>query len=398
VLTSGSIMIETSSYIVALMPSPIYACSKTYAQKRHVNAEVEKNIHFPSGHCKKPERFIDMPQSPSNEPLRKHLKTLEAELSDRKKIEQDLKQQLKDYRQMVENINDVVFQLDIEGRFTYVSRVIEYMTGYKPKELLGRQFYEFIHPEDLPFLQEKFLTRVSDVDAPPQTIDFRAIRKSGEYLWLRTSSRRLRQNGKVIGLTGVWTDIHSRKLAEEALKNTKDQLEAKVAERTQELLKINIQLATKSRHLEDVNTALRVLLERREEDRSEIEEKIDYNLRELVLPYLEKLKNTSLNEKQASYLKVAESNIESIVSPFSKSLSEKFLNLTPTELQIANLIQQGRSTKEIAQVLSVSNRTVESHRKGIRKKLNLNNRKTNLRSHLSTLSKSPIRLSSDPSV
>jgi PAS domain S-box-containing protein len=484
-----------------------------------------------------------MPQSPSHESLKKRLKTLEAKLSEKEKSGKHLKQQLEDYRQIVENLNDVVYQLDIEGRFTYVNRVIEYMTGYKPEELLGRRFHEFVHPDDLPFLQEKFRTRVSVVDAPPQAIDFRAIKKSGEYMWLRTSSRRLRHNGKVVGLTGIWTDIHARKQAEAALKNVMDQLEERVAYRTQELQTTNIQLeqemqerktaesalresethlrslmeaasnfavyrlvydetnpsksqvvfaspslveligisptdkfekwhdiihpqdiervnaanlqmsethvfnetfriyhslkkkwryinavstgildrsgrikyvnglfidvsekklaeealkkrerelAIKSRHLEEVNTALRVLLEKREEDRSEIEGKIEYNLRELVLPYLEKLKKTSLNEKQASYLKVAESNLENIVSPFSKSLSEKFLNLTPTELQVANLIQQGRSTKEIAQLLFVSNRTVESHRKGIRKKLNLNNRKANLRSHLTTLNKGPI--------
>jgi len=330
-----------------------------------------------------------MPHSPSKEALTQRIETLEAELADRKNIEQDLKYQLEDYRQMVENINDVVYQLDIEGRFTYISHVIEYMIGFKPKEVIGRRFHEFIHPDDLPWLREKFRTRVSDVDAPPQKIDFRALKKSGDYLWLRTSSRRLRQNGKVIGLTGVWTDIHARKQAEEALKTAHAQLEAKVAERTEELLKINMQLETKSRHLEEINTALRVLLERREEDKSEIEEKIVYNLRELVFPYLEKLKKTSLDEKQTSYMHVAESNLESILSPFSKSLSEKFLSLTPTEIQVANLIRQGRSTKEIAHVLTVSNRTVESHRKGIRKKLRLSNRKANLRSHLITLSKGP---------
>ena len=91
-----------------------------------------------------------MPQPSSKEALKKRLNSLETELADRKKIEQSLEQRLKDYRQILENINDVVYQLDTEGRFTYISHVIEYIIGFKPEELIGRQFQEFIHPDDLP--------------------------------------------------------------------------------------------------------------------------------------------------------------------------------------------------------------------------------------------------------
>jgi DNA-binding CsgD family transcriptional regulator len=79
---------------------------------------------------------------------------------------------------------------------------------------------------------------------------------------------------------------------------------------------------------------------------------------------------------------VLESNIEQIMSPFASTLSSPSLNLTPREIQIANLIKSGRTTKEMAGLLNISARAVEFHRENIREKLGLKNQKANLRSHL----------------
>ncbi|HOO46961.1 MAG TPA: helix-turn-helix transcriptional regulator, partial [Deltaproteobacteria bacterium] len=107
---------------------------------------------------------------------------------------------------------------------------------------------------------------------------------------------------------------------------------------------------------------------------------------ELALPYVEKLRNTGLDDKQKTLLEILESNLNDIVSPFLKKLSSQYLNLTPTEIQVANLIREGKSTKEIAEVLTISERAIEFHRNNIRDKLGLKKSKTNLRSYLMTLS------------
>jgi len=144
------------------------------------------------------------------------------------------------------------------------------------------------------------------------------------------------------------------------------------------------ELEIKTNSLEEVNTALRVLLRRREEDKTEIEEKVLLNVRELVVPFLERLKKSQLDPKQLSYTDILESNLNDIISPFSRTLSAKYLSLTPKEIQVANLIKQGKSTKDIGELMALSPRTIETHRKSLRKKLGLDKKKRNLRSRLLT--------------
>ena len=109
------------------------------------------------------------------------------------------------------------------------------------------------------------------------------------------------------------------------------------------------------------------------------------NVKELVLPYLEKLRQSGLKDEQVIYAEICESNLKNIISPFVKRLSSRYLGFTPTEIQVATLIKEGKASKDIASVLNISVRAVEFHRNNIRKKLGLVNKKINLRSYLLTL-------------
>jgi DNA-binding CsgD family transcriptional regulator len=104
------------------------------------------------------------------------------------------------------------------------------------------------------------------------------------------------------------------------------------------------------------------------------------------MPYVEKLRNSPLGSDQRSCVDILESNLKEIVSPFSHKLSSKYLGLTPKEIRVANLIKEGKTTKEIAEMINLSTKTVETHRDNIRKKLGIKHKKVNLRTYLSSLS------------
>jgi len=103
------------------------------------------------------------------------------------------------------------------------------------------------------------------------------------------------------------------------------------------------------------------------------------------VPYLERLEKTGLNASQKTYVGILESNLNDIISPFLRTLSSTYLNISPTEIQVANLVKQGKTTKEIAESLNSSTRAIEFHRDNLRNKLGLKNKKANLRSYLLSL-------------
>jgi len=151
------------------------------------------------------------------------------------------------------------------------------------------------------------------------------------------------------------------------------------------LRKENEELEAKADSIEQSNKALRKLLQQRDEDRDGVEEKVVANVRELVLPFVHNLKESKLDAKQKINVDVIEKNLNSIISPFSRTLSTKYLSLTPQEIQIAVLVKEGKSNKEIADVMNLSRRTIESHREHMRRKMGLKHKRANLRAHLLAL-------------
>jgi DNA-binding CsgD family transcriptional regulator len=182
-------------------------------------------------------------------------------------------------------------------------------------------------------------------------------------------------DGELCGYRGVDRDITERKRIQEELQKAYDELENRVEERTREL---DIQKS----NLEEVNIALQVLLDKRLEDKKEMEDNVLTNVKEMIAPYFEKIRKTKPNDQQKAILSILESYLNEIISPFARKMSLRYLNLTPTEIEVANLLRLGINSKEIADIMNLSPRTIYNHRKNIRKKFGLENRKTNLRSHL----------------
>lgn len=169
------------------------------------------------------------------------------------------------------------------------------------------------------------------------------------------------------GCLHVYQDITLKERAEEALQ------------------KARAELALQSAKLQEMNGALKVLLNEKEVDRVEIEAKIVRNVNKLVLPYIDELRQAGLDGAQTAYVDVLESNLKHLVSPFLERLGLQCTNLTLREMRIADLIKGGKTTKEICHVLQMSAAAVNFHRNNIRKKLGLSNHKVNLAAYLSSL-------------
>ncbi len=134
--------------------------------------------------------------------------------------------------------------------------------------------------------------------------------------------------------------------------------------------------------LVQANGAVTTLLEKMNQIRNEVENTVHASIKRLILPYVDKLKQGPLQQDQKILVDLLESNLLEIVRPFVAGLNAMDGSFTPMEIQIAHLVREGRTNKEIARLLTIAPRTVGFHRENIRKKLGINNKKVNLRSVL----------------
>ena len=201
-----------------------------------------------------------------------------------------------------------------------------------------------------------------------KALDWKLVAKDGSTRFIEVSVTLKRDlNSQPVGFMGIARDITDRRQYVETLEAREKELEVK------------------TKNLEEVNTTLKVLLERRDIDKAALEDTIIGNINDLVIPYLERVKKRTTDKKACDHLSVLENNLDTITSSFFRRLTTKYANLTATEIEVANLVKNGKSIKEIADLLSISGKTVEVHRMNIRKKVGIANTKTGLRNHLLSL-------------
>ena len=272
----------------------------------------------------------------------------------------DITETKKEAENIFNIINDAITIHDMEFNIINSNNAAKDLLGINLKKILSQKCFKTYH----------------GTDCPPEGCPSCSVLKTGKpassevfephlkkYIEIRAFPR-FDIKGKLIGLLHIVRDISARK-------NMEIELQGAVSK-----------LLVQTEELQESNIAFKYLLTQRENDKRALEENVLSNIKLLVLPYIEKLKKNGLKSKELSYLHILESNLKSIVSPFSHKLSSNYFSLSTQEIKIADLIKDGNQDKNISEVLNISLDTIKTHRQNIRKKLGISGKKTNLRTYL----------------
>jgi len=148
--------------------------------------------------------------SPAGEPI--GVVAVNRDITALKRAREAVAESEQQYRHLVEDMQDVVYALDEAGVVTYISPRVEVHTGWVPDDIIGRNFLEFVHPDDRDEMIEHYSQQLLGARLEGE---FRIIDKRGDTHWVRSSSRAIEQTGAITGVRGVLVDITDRKRIEE---------------------------------------------------------------------------------------------------------------------------------------------------------------------------------------
>ncbi|MBK8943842.1 MAG: PAS domain S-box protein [Ignavibacteriae bacterium] len=196
--------------------------------------EIDKNLKFSSLEIKqsksfetkiigKDKKIIDVQLTSTlidkNNPESGIIFSIE-DITELKSAHENIKESEKKFRLLAENMQDVIWTIDLKGYFTYVSPSFKYVTEQMPEEIIGRHIKNFVYPNDYQQIKNKIMIfKKAGIDFPSWEIEF--IRKNKNNIWVETKVSVLRNDEKkVIGFIGISRNINDRKKAEFALKES----------------------------------------------------------------------------------------------------------------------------------------------------------------------------------
>ena len=283
-------------------------------------------------------------------------------MTERKRAENLLRESEEKFKNLAEQSPNMIF-INNRGRVVYANRKCKETLGYEISEFYAAEFnfLTIIAPEYVQLIKENLKQHLKGVEVEPY--EYALISKSGERIDVIITTKLINYGGET-AILGIVTDITDRKQTE---KN---------------LIEKDLKLQVQAKNLEEMNAALKILLDQREKEKAVFKENLLIRTKRLIFPYIEKLRHLPLTAETQTYVDIIKTNLEDIISPMADTLSSRYIDFTPSEIQVANLIKQGLTSKEIASMLHVSPKAVSFHRGNIRKKLGLSNKKINLYTYL----------------
>jgi len=300
---------------------------------------------------------------------RRGIYTLWRNITKRKKLEKKLAAEMQLLMTVIENAPSGIVFLDGKRNCTYMNAKFQELFGYDLRDLPDESTWFAKAYPDSEYRSRVIAAWRKDISG------FNIALKEGERWTFTVTCKDGRE--KTVHI------IHVQLPTGEYLKAYQDITEQRKMEAL--LKNREAELEIKSANLQDMNAALKVLLNQRENDKSELEAKIVRNVNKLVMPYVDELRQCRLDPSHTAYVDVIEANLKHIISPFMEKLGLRSADLTPRAIRIADLIKSGKTTKEISQLLQMSPAAVNFHRNNIRRKLGINNQKVNLAAYLSSM-------------
>jgi len=253
-----------------------------------------------------------------------------------------------------------IYVKDTDNRIVWLNQSYAAMVGFAPKELIGKRVDDVINDPELMAVLRKEDESVYASGRPLFNLIKQPLNDNEKFLRIDKIPF-IDKNRKIAGIIGLAVEIDAPPSEVEALQE---------------------KLSSTSRKLADTETAMQVLLEHRDKDLSLTKDKLADKIKSLVLPYLENLKQTPMQQDQLEYVHLIEENLKNFYDLNYAKLSAPEYKLSPTELKVSQLVRDGKTNKEIAKMLHLSKSTILTHRHHIRVKLGIKNKKVNLRSLL----------------
>lgn len=337
--------------------------------------------------------------------LKIHQAELEIQNEELKRAQLELTDLYRQFEDLYEFAPCSYLNLNPKGLISRINLAgVVLLNGLREK-ILNTGFSQFVAPD----WRDTYLDALKKAGRTGKTqrLELQLSNANALIIWVWAEIQAHRDDtGVVIQWRMTLVDVSDKKKIEETLANASRDLDIKIKRRTAELSQANQQLQReigsrelaqrallqKSKELEahmvglkEANIALKVLLKEREDERHALEEKVACNINELTRPHLEKLAAGNLSQPQRAMLDTIKHSLDDIASPLSRRFIIESSHLTPSETRVANFIRQGKTTKEIANLMRVATSTIDFHRLNIRRKLGLTNQRISLQSHLKSL-------------
>ncbi|KPK94570.1 MAG: hypothetical protein AMJ88_03540 [Anaerolineae bacterium SM23_ 63] len=156
---------------------------------------------------------------------KEYIQAIWRDITDLTEIQEALRESEERYRQLIEKANDIIYETDLDGNFTFINPVAEKIMGYSEKELIGKNFIDLIHPDWQQEADQFYRSQFAEKTLTTY-YEFPAVAKDGKQVWFGQNVQSSMEGDQIVGFQAVARDITDRKQAEGELRKQEARLQS----------------------------------------------------------------------------------------------------------------------------------------------------------------------------